>query len=45
MAGIMALAATQQFYSEKEAATRVIPALAPLLIDADARIREQGSCL
>ena len=42
MAGLMALVATQQFFSDRDSATRVIPAVAPLLLDSEPTVKEQG---
>ena len=42
MAGLMALVATQQYFSDRDCATRVIPAVAPLLLDPEPAVKEQG---
>ncbi|GHP09154.1 hypothetical protein PPROV_000789100 [Pycnococcus provasolii] len=38
-AGLMAIVATQQYYSSAEVATRVLPVASPLLVDTDASVR------
>ncbi|KJH47631.1 HEAT repeat protein [Dictyocaulus viviparus] len=42
MAAVLALSATQQFYSLFEIANRVIPALSPLTYDAEKQVRDQA---
>ncbi|KAI6236765.1 hypothetical protein M3Y95_00193000 [Aphelenchoides besseyi] len=42
MAGVLALSATQQYYSLVEVANKIIPALAPLTVDPDKQVRDQG---
>jgi hypothetical protein len=45
-AGAMSLAATQAFHSASDAARKVLPAVAPLAIDADAEVRKAAlQCL
>ncbi|KAI6221020.1 hypothetical protein M3Y99_01567000 [Aphelenchoides fujianensis] len=42
MAGVLALSATQQYYSLVEVANKILPALAPLTVDPDKQVRDQG---
>ncbi|KAI6189626.1 hypothetical protein M3Y97_00029000 [Aphelenchoides bicaudatus] len=42
MAGVLALSATQQFYSLVEVGNRIIPALSPLSVDPDKQVRDQA---
>ncbi|KAJ1350825.1 hypothetical protein KIN20_006716 [Parelaphostrongylus tenuis] len=42
MAAVLALSATQQFYSLLEVANRVIPALSPLTCDPEKQVRDQA---
>lgn len=42
IAGLMGLGATQQYLPAKDCATRLLPALAPLTLDQDPKLREQG---
>ncbi|CAD5230294.1 unnamed protein product [Bursaphelenchus xylophilus] len=42
MAGVLALSATQQFYSLAEVAGKVMPALSPLTVDPDKQVRDQA---
>ncbi|CAD5223914.1 unnamed protein product [Bursaphelenchus okinawaensis] len=42
MAGVLALSATQQFYSLAEVASKVMPALSPLFVDVDKQVRDQA---
>ncbi|PIO68369.1 HEAT repeat protein [Teladorsagia circumcincta] len=42
MAAVLALSATQQFYSLIEIANRVLPALAPLTCDPEKQVRDQA---
>jgi SCY1-like protein 1 len=38
MAGVLALSASQQFYSLVEVANRILPALSPLTVDPDKQV-------
>uniref|UniRef100_F1KV58 Kinase-like protein n=1 Tax=Ascaris suum TaxID=6253 RepID=F1KV58_ASCSU len=42
MAAVLALSATQQYYSLVEVANRVVPALAPLTCDPEKQVRDQS---
>uniref|UniRef100_A0A915D2F9 Uncharacterized protein n=1 Tax=Ditylenchus dipsaci TaxID=166011 RepID=A0A915D2F9_9BILA len=42
MAGVLALSATQQYYSLFEVASKILPALASLTIDPEKQVRDQG---
>ena len=42
IAGILALSATQNFYSLKECSTRVMPALCHLIMDPEKQVRDQA---
>ncbi|ETN68432.1 HEAT repeat protein, partial [Necator americanus] len=42
MAAVLALSATQQFYSLLEIANRVLPALSPLTCDSEKQVRDQA---
>lgn len=44
-AGILAMAATQNYYSLSEVATRLLPALSVMTMDPDKGVREQVSLL
>jgi len=45
-AGLLSLTATQQYYKPMDAATRVLPAIAPMLLDAEREVRETAlGCL
>ena len=40
MAGVLALSATQQYYSLVEVANKILPSLAPLGVDPDKQVRK-----
>ncbi|KAE9548145.1 hypothetical protein FO519_008643 [Halicephalobus sp. NKZ332] len=42
MSGVLALGATQQYYSLSEVASRILPTLAPLTMDPEKQVRDQG---
>lgn len=42
-ASVMSLAATADYFSDEDAAARVIPALSPLLLDKEKLVRDQAS--
>ncbi|KAI3422041.1 hypothetical protein GPALN_012578 [Globodera pallida] len=42
MAGVIALSATQQYYSLAEVAQRILPSLTPLAVDPDKQVRDQS---
>lgn len=42
MAGVIALSATQQYFSLCEVAQKVLPALAPLTVDPEKQVRDQS---
>lgn len=45
-AGILSLTATQQYYKPLDAATRVLPAIAPMVLDPEREVRETAlGCL
>uniref|UniRef100_A0A7E4VMP5 N-terminal kinase-like protein n=1 Tax=Panagrellus redivivus TaxID=6233 RepID=A0A7E4VMP5_PANRE len=42
MSGVLAIGATQQYYSLVEVANRILPVLSPLTMDPEKQVREQG---
>lgn len=42
-AALMALAATSEYFTEEDCATRILPALCPLLIDKEKLVRDQAT--
>jgi SCY1-like protein 1 len=42
-ASLMSLAATSEYFSDEDAAARIIPALSPLLLDKEKLVRDQAS--
>uniref|UniRef100_A0AC34FPF9 Protein kinase domain-containing protein n=1 Tax=Panagrolaimus sp. ES5 TaxID=591445 RepID=A0AC34FPF9_9BILA len=42
MSGVLALGATQQFYTLNEVATKILPALSLLTVDPEKQVRDQG---
>lgn len=42
-AALMALAATAEYFTEEDCATRILPALCPLLIDKEKLVRDQAT--
>lgn len=42
-AALMALAATTEYFTEEDCATRILPALCPLLIDKEKLVRDQAT--